>query len=210
MTKFSDQLYSDLMRDHGDTLARTGFPARSGGHPALRRGAWLAGGAGVITAGVVASLVTVGGGTARAYTVTPHSDGTVTVTITSASGVAGANAALRAAGDDQVVVVPVRPGCPSNATLRHPDTRTGSSYGSSRIGANGSDTITVDVKGIPKGALLMIAPSETGRLRQMGAGVIYPPAPSCVSLPAVGRSGGDGQSSSAARSGGGQSSSANG
>ena len=46
MMKFSDQLFTDLMREHAATLQTTELPAAARGHSAVRRGAWLAGGAG--------------------------------------------------------------------------------------------------------------------------------------------------------------------
>lgn len=54
-----------------------------------------------------------------AYSVTRHGNGTVTVSVSSASGVAGANAALHHIRA-RVVVVPVRPGCPPITSLPRP------------------------------------------------------------------------------------------
>ena len=82
MTKFSDQLFDDLMREHGPALAHSGTPA----HVARKA-------------------------TPAAYTVRNNPDGTVTLAVYQKSGIAGANAKLRTLGDKQVVVVPVEPGC---------------------------------------------------------------------------------------------------
>jgi hypothetical protein len=53
-----------------------------------------------------------------AHSVTRH-DGTVSVSVDNASGVAGANAALHGM-HARVVVVPVRPGCPAIGSLPRP------------------------------------------------------------------------------------------
>src|ERR1700689_3130470 len=104
MTKFADQLLDDLMREHGPALAHTGPPAARGG--------------GVAVAAAAAGVLVAGGGT-PAYAVTTHPDGTVTLAVTRAAGISGANGALRKLGD-RVVVVPVRHGCPSLGSLRPP------------------------------------------------------------------------------------------
>jgi hypothetical protein len=54
-----------------------------------------------------------------AYSVTRHANGTVTVSVSRPSGVAGANATLRAMRA-RVRVVPVRPGCPPIGSLPRP------------------------------------------------------------------------------------------
>ena len=124
MTKFSDQLFTDLMHEHSATLRATQLPAAARGHSAVKRGAWLAGGAGTLAVGITAALATTSGGGAAAYAVTPHADGTVTVGISKSSGIPGANASLTALGD-RVVVVPVRAGCESMDALRAPASKGG-------------------------------------------------------------------------------------
>src|SRR5215472_13451010 len=127
MTKFADQLYIDLLREHGSTLADTRPLAGSRGQFASRRVLLAAGAGGVAvaaTAGVLtaAGVLTVGGGT-PAYALTTNQDGTVTLAVYQESGIAQANAKLQLLGD-RVVVVPVRPGCPSIHSLPPPAVRT--------------------------------------------------------------------------------------
>src|SRR5215470_6379881 len=110
MTNFSDQLFTDLMQEHGPALQTAELMTATSRRHQLRRGAWLAGGAGALAVGITASLAAFGGTASEAYAVTPHSDGTVTVTISELSGVTGANATLRRLGL-RVVLVPVKPGC---------------------------------------------------------------------------------------------------
>jgi len=124
-----------------------------------------------------------------AYSVTGHANGTVTVAVNRASGVAGANAALHALGA-QVRVVPVRPGCPPIASLPHPQpalhlavsVKTGMTRSGHRSAA-----VTLGQGGIPAGDTMILAFS--GNPRQgaaLGAGgIITGPVPSCVSLPAA-------------------------
>jgi len=122
MTKFSDQLLTDLMSEHGATLADTGPLAARGRQPRpVRRAALLAGGAGTLAAGLTVGLTAFGGGTSPAYAVTRHADGTLTVAVSQPSGVPGANQKLHTLGE-RVVLVPVRAGCPSIDSLPAPKT----------------------------------------------------------------------------------------
>jgi hypothetical protein len=92
MTKFSDQLLDDLMREHGPALAHTRPPANPGRPGRGRRP--LAAGITAVTAaaalvlglgltGVFGSAPTHGTGTIRtmAFTLVKHADGTATLTI---------------------------------------------------------------------------------------------------------------------------------
>jgi len=197
MTKFEDQLLGQLMAEHGDQLRAMPRPAPAP-VPApvrrrVRRQVWLAAGATGTAAAVVAGVMTLGstprvmtlGSTPAlaAYSVTHH-DGTVSVSVDNSAGVAGANTALHRlrAG---VVVVPVRPGCPSIDSLpkAKPDPSSGI-WISTGLNANGHRSISV--KGtIPAGDTLILAFSgspDTGSLA--AGGIITGPVPRCVSLPA--------------------------
>jgi|HubBroStandDraft_2_1064218.scaffolds.fasta_scaffold256115_2 hypothetical protein len=197
MTKFEDQLFTDLMKEYRPVLQRLERPvatARARRVPA-RRAAWLAG---VATAGAAAAGVLLLGGGTPAYAVTQHPDGTVTVSIAGPAGVRPANVRLRVLGDP-VVVVPVGPGCPSVASLPKPQVTP-----SGTISVGGSDsggTLTVDAHGVPAGDTMIIAASTLpGGGTQLGAALISGPAPSCVSLPAI-PSGGSGRSSGGSTNG---------
>jgi hypothetical protein len=206
MTNFEDQLLSDLMTEHGAQLRQLPQP---GSGPAagtsrgrrrlraVRRPGWLATGAAGLAAAATAAVMTVGGA-APAYAVSRSADGTVQVSVSQPSGVAGANAALQRL-HARVRVVPVRPGCPSILSLPHPrmvhhpgvSVSTGKPHGGDRA---------VRVKvwgkgGIPAGATMLLAFSTHGGTALGVGGWITGPVPSCVSLPAV--PGGQGGSLSA-------------
>jgi hypothetical protein len=178
MTKFTDQLFADLMHEHGATLANIRPPAAPKRHVAARR-TLLAAGAGCTVAAAVAGTLVAGGGT-PAYAVTKNPDGTLTLAVYQASGIAGANARLHQLGD-QVVVVPVGPGCPALGSLPAPAVPPN---GEIRVQGSGSNNgpITVNAEGIPAGDILVIGveTSATGTL--MGSRLTSPPAPACVSL----------------------------
>jgi hypothetical protein len=195
MTKFEDQLFEDLMREHAPTLAHTTLPSASGRHVATRRNL-LAAGAGCAVAGAVAGTLVAGGShaagggtTARAaYAVTKNADGSVTLAVYKTSGFAGANARLRQLDDNQVVVVPVGPGCPSMSSLPAPAVPP-SAHMSTQVAHNiRNGSVTVNAQGIPAGDILVVAveTSTNGPLTtSLGqARLTTPPAPSCVSLPA--------------------------
>lgn len=177
MTNFADQLFDDLMREHGPALARTGPPAPRR-HIATRRTLLAAGAACAAVAAGAAALVA-GGGT-PAYAVTANPDGTVTVAVHQESGIAGANARLAQLGDGQVVVVPAGTNCPSinppAVSGKHKMISVGSA-----VSKNGS--VTVSAKGIPAGDIMVVAFETSGNTRLGVATLASPPAPSCVSLP---------------------------
>jgi hypothetical protein len=174
MTKFADQLFDDLMQEHGPELAATRMPAapkRRVAHPV--RLAAVAGGIAAVATGV--GLMVPGGGT-PAYAVTANANGTVTLDVYDQSGIAGANAALRKLGD-QVVVVPVKAGCPSITSLPLVPRDAGylplqtnvtkSGGGSVTVSVpGGGKSVTVSGKGIPKGdvALVLVQPTSKGTL----------------------------------------------
>ena len=195
MTKFEDQLFADLMREHRSTLAHTTLPAPSRQRTAVRRTLTVAGAGSLGVAAAAGALVATSGGS-PAYAVTTHPDGTVTIAVYKESGIAGANAKLRQLGD-QVVLVPVRPGCPAPrppavSVLGHPIS----------VGLSVSHgSVTVHAKGIPDGDIVVLGVVTTGPSSLTGGTVSSRPAPSCISLPSAPRlpgGSGSGASSSSA------------
>jgi hypothetical protein len=189
MTKFADQLLDDLMREHGPALAHARPPTAPARHAMAGRKLLAAGAGGVAVAAAAAGVLVAGGGT-PAYAVTTHPDGTVTLAVTRPAGISGANGALHKLGD-RVVVVPVRPGCPSLPSLRPPKVPlSGHPYVQTTIGVGGSGTgsVTVNAKGIPAGDILVVGveTTTTGTTHSsMGGGrLTSAPVPSCISLPA--------------------------
>ena len=186
MTKFEDRLFGQLMAEHGHRLRTLQPPAPA--RRRARRPVWLATGAAAAAAAVTATVMALGSAPAlAAYSVTRHANGTVTVSVDRASGVAGANAALHAMRA-RVVVVPVRPGCPPIGSLPrprpapHPAVSVGT-----RVNGHGHRSVTVKLGkgGIPAGDTMILAFSGNPRHgRSLGAGgIITGPAPHCVSLP---------------------------
>ena len=188
MTKFADQLFDDLMREHGSTLTharraraeaarrhapgaaggRRGRPRRRGrrGRPCWRPAAEN-----------------------PAYSVTKNPNGTITLAVYRKSGIAGANAKLHELGDSQVYVVPAGPGCPSMSSLPAPAVPLNGqhlSVQSSVLSRGGA--VTVNAHGIPAGDILVVAVETTtsgGTTTSLaGNRLTSLPAPSCVSLPA--------------------------
>jgi hypothetical protein len=189
MTKFEDQLYQQLMTENGHHLHAVERPAPA--RHRVRRPVWLAaGGVGAAAVGTAAVLALGSAAPALAsYSVTQH-NGTVAVAVYRASGVAGANAALRTI-HARVVVVPVRAGCPPIGSLPRPDpaphpsvsVATGVSKGGHR-----SVTVKLGKSGIPAGDTMILAFSGNGGpgTTSLGAGgIITGPVPHCVSLPSA-------------------------
>jgi hypothetical protein len=88
MSKFTDHLWSDLVREHGATLAQADRPepVRARGARFLRRPRFLAGST-LGLAGVGAALVLILGGSAApaAFAITTNSDGSVQVKLSYAA-----------------------------------------------------------------------------------------------------------------------------
>jgi hypothetical protein len=203
MTKFEDQLFDDLMREHGSRLTNARRPAPRG-QVATRRALLAVGGGGVAVAAAAAGVLvatagggatghsaTVAGGTTPAYALTSHSNGTITLAVYQKSGIAAANAKLHALGDGQVYVVPVGVGCPSISSLPAPAVPLNGKHlavqSSVSIAGTSSGSVTVNAKGIPAGDILVVAVETTrtgNTTTSLGAGKLTTaPAPSCVSLP---------------------------
>ena len=182
MTKFADQLFTDLMREHGPALAQTRPPAR-GRHITSRR-TLLAGGTGfVAVAATVGGLLATGGAT-PAYALTTHPNGSLTLDVYRESGIADINAKLQQLGDSQVVVVPVEPGCPSPASLPKPAVSAVGVKISVEATTSNDGSVTVDAQGIPAGDILVIGFLTSANGSTGGSFITSPPAPSCISLPA--------------------------
>ncbi len=202
MTKFADQLFDDLMREHGSGLADSAPPAHPQRHVAARW-ALLSGGGTLAIAGAVVGVLVAGSGSpapvamnrnpapgaagrGAPYTVTKNPGGSITLAVYKKSGIAGANARLRQLGDDQVVVVPVEAGCPkvpppaASARGAQVTTETG-------VAANGS--ITVNAQGIPAGDILVVGVETSGQTRLTVGALTSPPAPACMPPPAAGAGG---------------------
>jgi hypothetical protein len=179
MTKFADQLYADLMREHGSTLAHTRPPEASRRHIAPRRVLLASGAAGLAAAATTGALLASGG--TPAYALTTNPNGTVTLAVYQALGIAQANARLNQLGDN-VVVVPVQPGCPSINSLPAPAV-----LPNGQISVGGSvsrdGSITVNAHGVPDGDIIVVGVEVTAHGGQTAARLTSPPAPSCVSLP---------------------------
>jgi len=201
MTKFADQLFDDLMREHGSTLTNAGPPAPRG-RIATRRALLAVGGGGVAVAAAVGVLVATAGtnpaahsgqaagGETPAYAVTNNPNGTVTLAVYQKDGIAGANAKLHELGDSQVYLVPVGAGCPSMSSLPAPAASLNGEHPSVQssvsIGRSAGGSVTVNAKGIPAGDILVVAVETTrtgNTTTSLGAGrLTTAPAPSCVSL----------------------------
>ncbi len=183
MTKFADQLYDDLMSQHGPMLAGTRPHAASRRPFVARRAVLAAGAGGVAVAATAGALVATSG--APAYAVTTNGDGSVSLAVYQQAGIAQANAKLSQLGD-RVVVVPVRAGCPSIRSLRPPAVKEKGPI-TVQGGRSRDGSITVKAWGIPAGDIFVVgavtATHGKTRISEMAGRLTSAPAPSCVSLP---------------------------
>jgi hypothetical protein len=120
MSKFEDHLWREFVREHGDDLGQ--LTTRATRH-ALRPPRLIAAGAGLAVAGCATALALVLTATsAPAFAVTHNHDGTITVMIRSASGIAGANATLHRLGIRAQVMTKVPAGCTNTVVHALPAT----------------------------------------------------------------------------------------
>ena len=173
MTKFADQLYEDLMRQHGSLLADTRPHAASRRRIAPRRALLAAGAGGLAVAATVGGLAA--GSGSPAYALTRHPDGTITLAVYQAPGIAQANARLRQL-DADVVVVPIRPGCPP---LRPPAVSPKGKLVSVGVGRSRDGSITVSGHA-PAGDIIVVGVQTTPKSRATVSQVSSPPAPACI------------------------------
>ena len=147
MTKFTDNLWSDLAREHGETFAHAdrSDPTRAGAARVLQRPRVLAGST-LGLAGVGAALVlALGGSTAApAYAVTTDHDGSVLVKLNynANQNLPQVNAKLASMGLNEGVTIQMAPGA---ASTTGPVTCTQGPGASIPVkvlvGANGTETI---------------------------------------------------------------------
>jgi hypothetical protein len=97
MSEFEDNLWLEVVREHGHELARAGQRGRK--HRRAFRPQLLAGTTVGVAAMATAAVLLLGASTSQpAFAVTRNPDGTVTVSLKQPSGIAGANRKLAAMG----------------------------------------------------------------------------------------------------------------
>ena len=181
MTKFEDHLLAAIMREHGPALERMNVPASRKQHTG-RRNAMLAGGAVGLAAVAAVSgfLATSGGSGSPVYSVAKDANGSITLDVFSESGYAAANARLRQMGD-QVVVVPIQPGCPSIDSLPKPPVSGSDGAPTLAIVGSSDGSVTVNATGIPTGDIMVIGLEIEGDSTHGVSILTSGSAPSCIS-----------------------------
>lgn len=205
MTRFEDQLWADLVADHGDDLAHERVPSLSRRRRPLVLTAGGIGLAGAATA--VALTLTATTGAVSAYAVTANPNGTVTITIKDLVGIKGANEQLAKLGVP-IRAVPITANCKTSA-VPPPAGRSAGQSGKKVTGGpevpagnghagtpaegqrvtttitGGPDGLVIDPKQIPKGATMVLAASKTDGKVALAGAMVNGPAPTCLSVPGV-------------------------
>ncbi len=154
MSKFEDHLWREFAREHGNALAQM---STSTAKP-ISRGQRLVAGTGLGLAGVGAAVALVLGASATspAFAVTRNHDGTVTISITRASGIAGANARLNQLGIRAQVMQHAPTGfrCTSTVGQQGQSRSTGTEPTRSIANAHW----TIDPRKVPAGQTLALTP----------------------------------------------------
>jgi hypothetical protein len=108
MSKFTDHLWSDLVQEHGATLAHADRPGS--GRARRLRPRVLAGSTLGLAVGGTALVLALGASSTPAYAVTTNSDGSVLVTINQDTALPQANAKLTAMGIHEQVEIQMASG----------------------------------------------------------------------------------------------------
>jgi hypothetical protein len=178
MGEFKDRLWSELVREHGDELARTS--RRPAGARRRVRSRVVAGtSVGLVALGTVLALVLGATRSSPAFAVSRHPDGTVTLTITRLEGIHGANARLAALGI-RVRAVPWVNGCVAayGAAVRVRD-------GAPVQFAQGARKVEIDPRKIRRDETLVLAAKAAGAKSVTLAApkLLHGAPPVCVGTP---------------------------
>jgi hypothetical protein len=187
MSEFEDNLWQDVLREHGRSLTAASRPAAKQARPAWPR---LLAGTSLGLAGIAAVLALVLGAASSspAFAVTRNHDGTVSVALLRSAGILGANAKLAALGI-KAKIVPQTTGCGDAilaARSRSSNTvvRLVRSGGSSAVRVQiAGQRLRLDPRKIPAGKTLLITARSTGHGVYIAAVGVSGVAPACLPRP---------------------------
>jgi hypothetical protein len=166
MSKFEDHLWREFVREHGDALTQMRKPTPT--HRRVRPRLMVGAGVGLAGAGGVVAILLGVTTASPAFAVTRNHDGTVTISITRSSGIAGANARLHQLGIRASVMSRAPLDC--TPTISH-------SPGTQSTSAPSQDTReianahwTINPRQIPKDSTLALTPPPTPPGQNSGNG----------------------------------------
>jgi hypothetical protein len=177
MSEFEENLWQDVVREHGQDLAKAGSVAARRRRPARPR--LLAGTSlGLAGVGAVLALVLGAASSTPAFAVTRNHDGTVSVKVFRVAGIAAANAKLAALGI-RARIVPQTDGCvPLVEAAR------GTQTTSAGAGLQAASAVQFDSRGIPGGRTLVIAAQNAGGKVDINVvNAVRGAAPACMPPP---------------------------
>lgn len=188
MSRFTDRLWRDLVREHGPDLAQM-EPRLGAAHRRRARPGVLAG-TGVGVAGVVTAAVLILGAASStpAFAVARNRDGSYSVRVESWSAIPAANRAIHGLGLHAQVVA-VSAGCGSGAgastvtrklRVAHAVSETTPALIRARLLARQA---RIDPRRIPAGKMLMIPAWRVGREVRMTPATVVGSAPACMVPP---------------------------
>jgi hypothetical protein len=178
MSKFTDRLWRDLVREHGADLAQMD-PLANAGHRRRARPRVLAGtGVGIAGLATVAALVLGAASSSPAFAVTRNRDGTYTFQLRSLEAVAAANRTLHGM-NLRAQVVPVSVTCNGTMSLFKLQT-----LASALARARALADARFDPREIPAGKTLLIPAWRVGHeVRVAPATVVVSAVPACLAPP---------------------------
>lgn len=178
MSRFEDNLWAELERDHAPVLLKTVARSRH-----QRVGVWLGSAAGVAAVGLASVAVYVSS-IPPAYEITDNADGSLTLTVREVDGFASAAQDLRGRGI-KAAAVPWRRDCAEGEwfKLAHPPTDGEHSDALEPKDAGKAMELRIVPDQLPAGVTLVLAGAQDGEDGVDGWAVYAPgQLPSCVYL----------------------------
>ncbi len=186
MSKFTDRLWRDLVREHGADLAQmdplTPTPRHWRARPRMLAGTSL--GAAVLA--IAAALIFGAASSSPAFAVTRNHDGTYTVQIHAWSAIGAANNALHGM-DAHAVVVPVTVTCGQAMSTTLPKNAT-NFVGPARDLAQARVEAVITPRRIPAGKTLVIGAWRSGHQVRIASAAAVTQVPVCLPPPCVANS----------------------
>lgn len=154
MSKFEDHLWREFVRERGDALTQMRQPMPT--HRRVRPRLMVGVGLGLACAGGVVAILLGATTASPAFAVTRNHDGTVTISITRSSGIAGANARLHKLGIRASVMSRAPLGC--TPTISHPPGTQSTSAPSQDTREIANAHWTINPRKIPQDSTLALTP----------------------------------------------------
>jgi hypothetical protein len=182
MSKFTDRVWRDLVREHGADLAQMD-PFETAAHRRRGRPRVLAGtGIGVAGLATAAALIFGAASSSPAFAVTRNHDGTYTVRVETLSAIPAANRALHGM-DLRAQVIPVTVSCGETMTLSKTQVLAPALARARQLAAEARAEARIDPRRIPADKTLLIPAWRIDHQVRVAPATVASSVPACLAPP---------------------------